>query len=449
MLVSLATVSESKKTLIKKVLFGVEPSVELAAILLVYFVQGILGVASLGVTFFLKDELRLSPTEVAAFLGIAALPWSVKPLYGFISDGVPILGYRRRPYLVLSGILGSAAWVSMATVVHSLIAAVGALALSNLSVAFSDVIADSVIVERARIEPLGKAGSLQSLAWGTSALGGLIGAYFSGFLLEHFSTRSVFGITAIFPLVVSGVAWLITEEQVIQVFNPSSVWNSVQEIRKAISQKAILLPTAFIFIWHSTPKAEFALFFFTTNELNFDPEFLGKVRLVTSVAALIGVWLFQRFLKTIPFRQLFGWTIVFSTLLGMTMLVLVTHTNRALGIDDHWFSIGDSLTLTIMGQIAWMPVLVLGARLCPPGVEATFFALIMSVNNLAGLLSGEFGALLTHWLGVTETNFENLWMLVLLSNLSTLLPLPFLSWLPAAEAQTQAKDSGHRVIVWH
>lgn len=65
---------------------------------------------------------------------------------------------------------------------------------------------------------------------------------------------------------------------------PSSVWNSVQEIRKAISQKAILLPTAFIFIWHSTPKAEFALFFFTTNELNFDPEFLGRVRLVTSVA---------------------------------------------------------------------------------------------------------------------------------------------------------------------
>jgi len=43
------------------------------------------------------------------------------------------------------------------------------------------------------------------------------------------------------------------------------------------------------------------------------------------------------------------------------MLLLVTHSNRALGIDDHWFSLGDSLVLTVMGQIAYMPVLVLAA----------------------------------------------------------------------------------------
>jgi hypothetical protein len=113
------------------------------------------------------------------------------------------------------------------------------------------------------------------------------------------------------------------------------------------------------------------------------------------------------------------------------MLILVTHANRSLGIDDKWFSLGDSLILTVMGQIAFMPVLVLAARLCPPGVEATLFALLMSVVNLAGLVSYEFGALLTHWLGVTETNFDKLWLLVLITNISTVLPLPLLGWLPA------------------
>jgi hypothetical protein len=87
-----------------------------------------------------------------------------------------------------------------------------------------------------------------------------------------------------------------------------------------------------------------------------------------------------------------------------------------------------------MGQIAYMPVLVLAARLCPPGVEATLFALLMSVTNLAGLLSYEFGAGLMHWLGVTETNFDRLWLLVLITNLSTLLPLPLLGWLPNQRA---------------
>lgn len=37
---------------------------------------------------------------------ITALPWTVKPLYGFITDSFPILGMRRRPYLILSGLLG-------------------------------------------------------------------------------------------------------------------------------------------------------------------------------------------------------------------------------------------------------------------------------------------------------------------------------------------------------
>lgn len=219
-----------------------------------------------------------------------------------------------------------------------------------------------MIVERARNESLSNVGSLQSLTWGFSALGGLISAYFSGFLLEHFSSRTVFGITATFPLIVSGVAWLIAEDPVVQVLNTSTAWNQVQKIHLALSQKTIWLPIAFIFIWHCTPSSGTAFFFFTTNELGFKPEFLGRVHLVTSGAALVGVWLFQQFFKTIPFRSLFGWTVVFSTLLGMTSLLLVTHTNRALGIDDYWFSMGDSLILTVMGKIAWMPMLVLAAN---------------------------------------------------------------------------------------
>ncbi|HEY9836785.1 MAG TPA: MFS transporter, partial [Vampirovibrionales bacterium] len=163
------------KTLIQeKLLFGNEPSPELVAILLVYFVQGILGLARLAVSFFLKDELGLGPAEVSALMGIASLPWIVKPLFGFMSDGLPILGYRRRPYLILSGIFGAVAWIGMATLVNTGWQATALMLLSSLSVAVSDVIVDSLVVERARNESLSNAGSLQSLCWGSSAIGGLI-----------------------------------------------------------------------------------------------------------------------------------------------------------------------------------------------------------------------------------------------------------------------------------
>ncbi|MGA1409522.1 MAG: folate/biopterin family MFS transporter [Prochlorotrichaceae cyanobacterium] len=420
-------------------LFDHEPTPELIAILLVYFVQGILGLSRLAVTFFLKDDLGLSPAETAALTGLGILPWTLKPLFGFLSDGFPIGGYRRRPYLILSGLLGSGAWVFLGSLKALHLPqekwfATLAIVLTSLAIAVADVIADSIVAERARQETQSGAGSLQSLCWSTLAIGGLLTAYLSGFLLERFGTQAIFLITASFPLLVSWAAGLINEEP-----SDRKNWQGLKDqtvaLWGALRQKQIWMPAMFICIWQSTPSAESAFFYFTTNDLGFSPEFLGRVRLVSSIAGLVGIWSFQRFFKAVPFRPILGWTIVISTLLGLTTLILVTHANRQLGIDDRWFSLGDTLILTVAGEIAFMPVLVLAARICPAGVEATLFALLMSLFNLSGLVSREIGALLTQWLGVTEVDFTHLWVLVLITNLSNLIPLPFLGLLPTASAR--------------
>ncbi len=117
----------------------------------------------------------------------------------------------------------------------------------------------------------------------------------------------------------------------------------------------------------------------------------------------------------------------------MTMLILITHTNRALGINDRWFSLGDSLIIAAMGQIAFMPTMILAARICPLGIEATLFAVLMSVFNLGGLVSRESGALIMYWLGITESNFDSLWLLLVITNLIALLPMLFVKLLPSKE----------------
>ena len=418
-----------------RTLLGQSITPELIAILLVYFVQGILGLSQLAVSFFLKDDIGLSPAEVAALTGIAALPWTIKPLFGFLSDGLPLFGYRRRSYLILSGVLGSTAWLAMATIVQTAWAAIIVILLSSLAIAVSDVIIDALIVERARTESRSDVGSLQSLAWGSTAVGGVITAYLGGLLLEHFSTRVVFGLTATFPLIVALVAGLIMEAPIDQPPQWSTLWEQVKPLGRTVKQRSIWMPTVFILLWQSTPSSTAAFFFFTTNDLGFEPEFLGRVQLVVSIASLLGVWVFHRFLRTVSLRVILGWSTVLSALLGMSMLLLVTHANRSLGISDEWFSLGDSLVLTVMGRIAFMPVMVLAAQMCPKGVEATLFALLMAMMNLGALFSHESGALLTHWLGVTETNFDHMWLLVVLTNLSTLLPLGLLGWLPDTQAQ--------------
>lgn len=48
-------------------LYGVDLSPDTIAVAMVYFVQGVLGLARLAVSFYLKDDLHLDPAEVCIF----------------------------------------------------------------------------------------------------------------------------------------------------------------------------------------------------------------------------------------------------------------------------------------------------------------------------------------------------------------------------------------------
>lgn len=442
-------------------LFGVEMTPDTVAIATVYFVQGILGLSRLAVSFFLKDDLHLDPAETALMTGVSSFPWLIKPLYGFISDGVPLFGYRRRSYLVLCGLLGTVSWGSLAILVNDKYTAVLMILLSSLSVAFSDVVVDSMVVERARGESQSTSGSLQSLCWGSSAFGGIFSAYFSGYFVQTYGVRFVFGVTALLPLITSAIAGLVTEKPVSLLIKggnegsgPESQFLGFRELSKkqigylwqTVKEPNILLPTLFIFFWQATPTSDTAMFFFTTNKLGFGPEFLGRVRLVASVASLAGVALYNQMLKDVPLWKMFLWTTSLGTALGFTQLMLVTGLNRELGISDEWFALGDSLVLTVLGQVSFMPVLVLAAKLCPPGLEATLFATLMSISNGGGVAGGIVGAWLTGILGITGENFNNLAMLIVLCNLSSLLPLPFLGLLPSETDLATAVEDAQKAL---
>ena len=56
------------------------------------------------------------------------------------SDSVPLFGYHRMSYLILSGLLDALSWSLMATFVDSKYSAAFCLLLGSFSVAFSDVV---------------------------------------------------------------------------------------------------------------------------------------------------------------------------------------------------------------------------------------------------------------------------------------------------------------------
>ena len=430
-------------------IFGVEPDV--AAIVLVYFVQGALGLSRLATSFFLKDELHLDPAQLSLLTGAATLPWLVKPLWGFLSDSVPIAGYRRRSYLVLAGVTGTCGWLALATVVDSPALALAALLATSLSTAVSDVVVDSLVVERSRHAPAATAGSLQSLCWGASSVGAICTALYSGSLVQTYGTHPVFLATACFPILTAAVAPLVRDSPPAGLgaqAKPSwaSIRGQVDRLVSAGRQRSVWAPAVFLFLWQAAPSPDSALFFFTTSQLHFTPEFLGKARLAGALASLAGVGLYNYGgLKRVSIRTIFTWCALLGSTLGMTQLILVTGLNRQWGISDQVFALSDTVVLTALGQVSFMPTLVLAARMCPPGVEATLFAALMSVFNAAGVASGAAGAALTWAFGVTATNDDNLPALIVTCNLLSLAALPFLSLLESSPGLARPDDDDEDV----
>jgi len=499
-------ISASESTsLIDTLFLGIEPSPEILAIMAIYFVEGALGLARLAQTFLLKDTLHLGPAEMSALTGLFTLPWTIKPLYGFLSDGLPLFGYRRRSYLILCGIIGTLCYAALGTdfagLYHTgididatvtatnlpitmLQATILSLVVSSACIAFSDVVADGIVVQRTRDATDPKvAGGLQSLCWGSASIGALISAYFSGSLLETMGPKDVFAITAVLPAIVACIAFFIDEEAIdntadvntetstkdTRVIDVQSDINNdedtslslhspvlasetktqkhevlgvqlqIEALWKAIKTPSVWKPALFLFLWQSTPTSDGAFLYFMTNDLGMGPEFLGRVRLATAAASLFGVWGYQKYLRTVSIQKILLWTTIASAPLGLIQLLLISHLNRTLGIPDGAFLFGDDVVLAVLGEFAFLPILVLAAKICPPGVEAVLFATLMSVFNGASTVGTEVGALLTKYLGITESNFDNLSLLTVICSLSSLYPLVFIGLLDDVGSKSEAE----------
>src|SRR2546425_9352848 len=80
---------------------------------LVYFAQGMWYLPNQSITIVLKER-GLTAGQVADFFLITMLPWLVKPVYGLLSDFVPLFGRRRQSYFLLASSLAATSGLMLA-----------------------------------------------------------------------------------------------------------------------------------------------------------------------------------------------------------------------------------------------------------------------------------------------------------------------------------------------
>lgn len=174
-----------------------------------YFNQGTKVLVYLASADLFKAYYKLSPSQVQNIQSFVFLPWSIKILYGLISDNVPLFGSRRKSYLVLGALIQFITMIVLG-LQHSydnVSVASWMLFLCNLSIAFSDVIVDSLMVIQSRKYPDSGAEDLNSFSWACMSLGGFFGSIFAAFFTEKFEPRHCFLFSSVMGMVMAYVAY--------------------------------------------------------------------------------------------------------------------------------------------------------------------------------------------------------------------------------------------------
>ncbi|XP_061952040.1 probable folate-biopterin transporter 2 isoform X1 [Populus nigra] len=411
-------------------------------VLVVYGINQGLGGAfnRVGTDYYMKDVQKVQPSESQIYQGIISIPWLVKPLWGLLTDVLPILGYRRRPYFIFAGLLGVVSMLLLSFHENLHIAfALLSLTAGSAGAAIADVTIDACVAQNSNTLP-SLAADMQSLCALSSSIGALMGFSLSGIFVHLIGPKGVFGLLSIPAGLVFLVGILLDEP-----FMPNFSYRQVNQ-KFVDAGKAMWRTLKFPDVWRPCVYMYLSialsidihegLFYWYTDSKggpSFSQETVGFIFSIGSIGSLLGALLYQNVLKDHPFRNLLFWIQLLFGLSGMLDLMLVLRLNLKFSIPDYFFIVIDESVSQMIGRLKWMPLLVLSSKLCPPGIEGTFFALLMSIDNV-GLLSSQWGGgFILHLLKVTRTRFDNLWLAILTRNILRVTPLCLLFLIPRGD----------------
>ena len=155
--------------------------------------HGLWTVAVLATQDLFKTYHKLDPGQMAKYMSIVHLPWSIKIIYGLLSDNVPFCGTKRKSYLVLMGLLQF--FALMVIFAQDNIPSMGVavcLMMAALSEAFVNVVADAIMCVQARRDPESGSQDLIAFSWMATGIGGILGSFFGGYMTQYYHPRYSF-----------------------------------------------------------------------------------------------------------------------------------------------------------------------------------------------------------------------------------------------------------------
>lgn len=369
-----------------------------------YFVQGLAepgeGLIAQPVRSLLNGWKK-SPGEITRFMAIVSAPWAIKPLYGLLIDFVPFFGSRRRNYLLIASLLTAVSlfWLAISMPAEGETNQLLALLIvPTLAIAFSDVVADALMVEKGK--PLGLTGRLQSIQWGSmyaaTVLAGSLGGWMSeydrhelGFLICGLGAMLTFVATWVWVQDTSAGASTSSDTLTHEATHRAAASAAPKEtflsridiMRRTLMSRQFLVIAIFLFLWNFNPFSSTIQQLHLTDHVKLTPQQYGHSNSLFSIGSIGACLIYGMLCRIIPSCLLIHLAIAAGV--ASTLAYLLVQGVQSAFVVSVFVGF-----VYMLGNLIQMDF---AARMCPASIAGSMFAMLMSVSNLAIILSTILG----------------------------------------------------------
>ena len=406
-----------------------------------YFVQGTSNLAEIPILYFIKFTLGLGDAGGQLFYSLRNAGWFVKPLWGYLSDRVPLYGYHRKSWFVLMACLGVVFWVLTAGLAYAGVRVpIVYLITFNLAFAtyaFVDVVCDALMVTEGR--RLRRVGAFVNFQWTVLAIANAGAVLTGGWLQGKVQTGAIelwviFLLTGVPPLFTAAIGLRNIDEERARARASAAIWPVsrpwLAKLPAQLASGARVLPARFrdfrrrnrviwllvlfIFFWKFSPSIGYIERSYLIDERAFTAFSFGVILSVGSVVFLLSIltyrWVVRRFpavrwhqyLYAMIALALLSFPLSFFLYLdpdhpwwGYVYVTLPPELNPLPEWNRYqWFRL---LTQTVLG-FASIPAFIIPLTIAGETVKLEYagvgYAFLMSLANVTDMFEGVVGAAL-------------------------------------------------------
>jgi len=325
------------------------------------------------------------------------LAWLIKPAIGYLIDNF----LNKRIWIFIS-LAFDMLLISLLGLLSLPIAILVALLLLNsTNAAFRDVAVDGIMcMEGKHYHATGK---IQSVQWISINIAALVTGIGGGLIAEKWGYKAAFLCLAPAYIAICIAAIFYKE---IDYYREKSTF--IKDMKRLLNHKKLIIVGLFIFLYKYSPSFGTPLFFIQRDEFKWGKVWIGALGSIGTVFGIIGSVLYYKFSERIKLKK---W-IFYSVFLGaLTSLSYLYYTPATAVIYD--------IVYNFIGMFIFLMIMDFMARSTIQGLEATSFAFLASVSNLALTASNLSGAYLLPRIGLK-------W-LIIISALTSFLCLPLIN----------------------